>query len=235
MSTTSSTRIPVKPAEFAAYMGTTDDYQMKNTPANYTLWNWTAAESAEWHAFRQQSDSLYAQFSDKKHSNTDIKDQVKALVRLVRKYDNDKATGHKLLDKVASFGSISDCEIFHVKRGTPIAASRSVRRSGPGIQKPVLGVKNISHSQHQLTVTNPDTPRSKSLPEGIKFAKVYRFIGAAAPADIKQYEFIGNAKRGLIISDFSEGEQGKAFYLARYESSSGELGSPSEVVSAVIA
>ena len=96
--------------------------------------------------------------------------------------------------------------------------------------------KNIE-GEHQLVVRNSDKAKSKALPKEIKFLKVYRYVGVTAPTSIKQYEFVGNAKRGLIISNFAElgldpNIKLWAWYIARYESTKGMLGNPSPALKA---
>jgi len=227
-------RIPRKIAEFAAYMVSTDTYQ--TTTTNFTRWGWSAVESAQWHTFRTQSDALYAQYSEKKHRTTDIKDQMHKLVNDTIAYDQT----HHLLDRIASTpmppAIMTDFEMFHIKKGTPLQDTTLTRSSDMGMKKPVLTVKKITHLQQQFTVNNPDKPKSKGLPKGIKFAKVYRYIGTTPPVNADVYKFIGNAKRGLIISTFEDADGGKTvWHIARYESNTGVLGQPSEAVSTVVA
>jgi len=221
-------------------MDNTDDLQLTNNPTpppalNYLKWGWTAVESAQWTTYRKQSDKLFQQLSDKKKSTGDIKDQMKLLIKTVKQYDHDKITGHKLLDKVALSGTSSDCETFRVKRGTSLAKSASKTSGDTGTLIPVLTLKKNKEGEHQLTVKNPDKPKSAALPHGMKFAKVYRFIGTAAPKSIDDYKFIGNAKRGLIISKFAdEGLDPNiklwAWYISRYESNKGMLGEASAAI-----
>jgi hypothetical protein len=125
MSTKTTGRISSKPSEFAPYMQSTDKLQLSIdiTTGNpkWKVWGWTSAQSAQWTSYRNQSDTLFPQWSDKNHNNTDITDQMNILIKAVKKYDNDPLTGVHLLDKVALGGTISDCETFHVKRGTALA------------------------------------------------------------------------------------------------------------------
>ncbi|MBI3503172.1 MAG: hypothetical protein HY063_15400, partial [Bacteroidetes bacterium] len=124
-----NTRIPNKPSEFAAYMVNTDNYQLANN--RYQNWGWTGQESTDWHNFRSQSDTLYAQYADKRHKNTDIKDQLLILIKNVLRYDHDKNTGHHLLDKIALNGTVSDCETFRIKKGTLLQDTTLTRTAAP--------------------------------------------------------------------------------------------------------
>ncbi|MBI3502116.1 MAG: hypothetical protein HY063_09995 [Bacteroidetes bacterium] len=234
------TRIPTKATEFAPYMDNTDDLQLAANPTapppqNFQKFGWTAAESAQWTAFRKQSDKLFQELSDKKKSSTDIKDQMKILIKNVKAYDHDKLNGHKLLDKVALGGTTSDCETFRVKRSTALAKSPAKTAGDPGTLIPVLFLRRMKVGEHLLTTKDPDKKKTEAIPHGMKFCKVYRFIGTAAPTSIKQYEFIVNAKRGLALSKFSDlgldpNLKLWAWYIARYESSTGKLGDPSSAL-----
>ena len=102
---------------------------------------------------------------------------------------------------------------------------------------PAITMKKNIEGTHQLAVRNPDKSKSRALPKGMRALKVYRYIGTAAPTSIKQYEFVGNAKRGLIISNFAElgfdpNIKLWAWYIARYESTKGMLGNPSPALKA---
>src|ERR1035437_9754536 len=133
-------RVSSVASEFAAFMQRTDDLQLSPGRVAGTHkwqdWGWTAAQSAQWTAYRNQCDLLYPKYADPKHVNTDITDEMNLLIANVKKYDNDHLTGARLLDKVALSGTISDCETFNVKRGTALAG---VSHQGAGSQRAVLG------------------------------------------------------------------------------------------------
>lgn len=231
------TRIPTRPEQFAPYMDNTDDLQLAANPTapppqNFQKFGWTAAESAQWTAFRKQSDKLFQQVSDKKKSTSDLKDQMKILIKNVKAYDHDKLSGHHLLDKVALNGTTSDCETFRVKRGTALAKSVTKTSGDTGTLIPVLSVRKNNVGEHLLRATNNDKEKSKAIPKGMKFLKVYRFIGTKPPSSIDDYIFVANAKRGKALSHFSDlgldpNVKMWAWYIARYESSTGKLGDPS--------
>ncbi len=248
MATRATGRIPNKASAFAVYMQNTDNLQLSAgipaTTKKWQNWGWTAAQSAQWTSFRTQSDALYPQYADENHNNTSITDQMNILIKSTKKYDNDVLVGFHLLDKVALGGTINDCETFRVKRNSPLAGvshqgaatARSVGGiavgTGASAGKPVLVIKKYDVGEHRISVTNPETPTSHALPDGIKFAKVYRYIGIAAPTGINQYMFVGNAKRGSVLSSFADADLSAfaanvsvyAWYIARYESNKGILG-----------
>ena len=233
------TRIPTEPDVFAPFMDNTDNHQLSINPvsgqAYWKDWGWTTADSAQWTAYRTQSDKLYLLYSDKKHNNTENRNEMTTLIKNVKAYDHNPLTGHHLLDKIAIMGTMNSCSIFKVKRGTPLVLTADKIGPLPGTLIPVLTERLNTEGEHKLAVRNPLKPKSRAIPKGMKFCKVYRFIGTAAPTSISQYQFIGNAKRGLIVSNFAEiglDPTAKlwAWYIARYESTKGVLGNPSKAL-----
>jgi hypothetical protein len=104
--------------------------------------------------------------------------------------------------------------------------------TGASSLKPVLSIKKYDVGEHIVGVVNPETPKSSALPDGIKFAKLYRFIGTVAPTALSQYVFVANAKKGKALSSFADADLAAfpvgtvvyAWYIARYESNTGVLG-----------
>jgi hypothetical protein len=240
-------RISTNASAFAVYMQNTDNLQLANGITTGTKkwqnWGWTAAQSAQWSAFRTQSDLLYPQYADKNHNSTGIIAQMNLLIKATKKYDNDPLTGNHLLERIGLYGTLSDCETFHVKRNTALAnvshLGAAGQRSAGGVAvgtgaswvKPILTIKKYDVCQHHISVTNPNTPNSHALPKGIKFAKIYRYVGTVEPTGINQYLFIGNAKQGAGLSSFADADLAAfatgtavyAWYIARYESNKGVL------------
>jgi hypothetical protein len=235
----SQERISAEPDVFAPYMDNTDNHQLSINPVSgqafWKDWGWTAADSAQWTSFRTQSDKLFLLYSDKKHNTTENREEMITLIKNVKAYDHNPLTGHHMLDKIAISGTMNSCSIFKVKRGTPLVLKPDKIGPLPGTLIPVITVKENTEGEHKLAVRNPKTPKSRAIPKGMKFCKVYRYIGTAAPTNISQYQFIVNAKRGLAISNFAEIGLDPtvklwAWYIARYESTKGVLGNPSAVL-----
>jgi hypothetical protein len=127
-----------------------------------------------------------------------------------------------------------------VKRGT--ALERVSRQGNPaqhnisalvaGDGKPMLKIKKYDVAEHLISIGNTDSPKRAALPDGVKFVKVYRFVGTTAPTALAQYTFVGNAQRGTVLSSFTDIDLAAfaadavvyAWYVARYESSKGVLG-----------
>jgi hypothetical protein len=228
-------RISRDPAECTAYMLRTDNLQKSVlTPPStlrYTLYGWTAQESADWTNFRERLESLYKLYSNPDKVGPSIRKQIKLLINEIRRYDNDKLNGHKLLNKVAVNGNVDDWRSFNVKRDTTLASDPVHHGDDVELPLPDIIVKKIGVGFHELLITNSESPGSKKKPEGIQFVKVYRYIGKVAPTSHSQYVFLDNAKIGKIISKFVnleivDNEKIYAWYYACYESKNGKLGRP---------
>ncbi|HLG35911.1 MAG TPA: hypothetical protein VI757_13610 [Bacteroidia bacterium] len=230
------TRIPTQPSALASYLETTDDYQtaaILPAPPNYTRWNWTSQESTDWHDFRVNYGTLYQKFSDKNTRNKSIVAQQKVLNKAIHKYDNDTVTGHHLLDRVALTGTIDDCEIFRVKRGTALADTTPTGPPDPGSVAVTIAIKKSEHLLTQLLIKTADQV-GRGRPKGIKEIMVFKAItaqNAPAPA-LKDYQYVGDVKRGLTNVQHEDTVEGsKAWFFARVKNSKGETGPPSSPVS----
>lgn len=236
----SNSRLSYVPSRFVSQIIVLDDLQlMAGEPADtkkFENWHWTDAESAHVTAVRVKAEEFWNQMIDKKNCPPNTRDEMRILIDDFMAYDHGENEPHKLLNKIADFGSIQDCNTVGVKRGTPLAKSPAV--SGGNILaskvRPTLAVRSNLIGSHLLTVRNPETPDSRALPEGIKCARIYRYIGTVTPTKFSQYESIGNAKSGLfesLLSDVQPTEDRLyAFYIGRYEDTRGELWEACEVL-----
>ena len=85
----------------------------------------------------------------------------------------------------------------------------------------------IKHLSHKLRLTDPANPHTQSKPKGVRAIQVFRFVGTSAPADVSEYQFVGDATRFLFESKFTLADVGKtAYYLARYVNTRGIPGDP---------
>jgi len=226
-------RIPKKVKDFVPYLDDLDDLQLSDgsTPPakKWEDWSWSEEESEKITEYREAADVLFEKLSNKKFIYTEIRDEMKTLIKNVRSYDNDKLTGHHLLDKIALFGTMSDCETANVKRGTPLELSPSHKKGDKVTKVPVMEVVEYLPGRHKIKVTDPETPKSRAKPVGIKFVRVYRFIGSEEPTKFSQYTEIDNAENGYVISELPESETTGstkvwAWYRSRYESNQGVEG-----------
>ena len=228
-------RFSSTPSKFVPQIIVLDDLQLSpgvSNPSRFMDWYWTSDESVWITKCREDAEKLWLKMIDTRNCPPEIKDEMKLLIRGFMAYDHGNVDPHNLLDKIADFGTIQDCESVGVKRGTPLAKAPSQDVSGmlEAMLKPAIGLRRNDIGQHLLTVVNPETPDSKAVPKGIKCARVFRYIGTTAPTKLSQYESIGNAKRGLFLSKFEDLEPQTvkiyAWYIARYESTRGVMGDP---------
>jgi hypothetical protein len=202
-------------------------------------WHWSAAEAQYVTATREAADDYWDIVKDNRNCPPEVKDEYKILINDFMAYDHGKSNPHHLLDKISDFGSISDCETVHVKGGTPLAKT-PVKGGGTVVNEiPNVWIIKNEEGKQMIGVTNPETPDSKALPKGIKFAKVLCFIGEKAPTNLNAFTEIGNAKRGQYLNKLIEGELSGsvklyAWYYALYENTKGVKGKPSIIVKAQV-
>jgi hypothetical protein len=242
----SNTRLSYVPSKFVARLDVVDELQLSDgTPPNtkkYMDWGWKDTESAHVTLIRKKADEYFELMKDKKNCPTVVRDQMTILIADFMAYDHGKTEPHKLWDKIAAFGSITDCESAGVKRGTPLAKAPTEDDEVPIVEqmlKALIGIRVNAIGMHLLSVVNSASPSSKALPKGIKFAKVFVYIGTEPPANLKQYYVIGNARRGMFLNKLNdiepvEGKDLYAWYIVRYENTRGELGEPSNRLKAEI-
>jgi hypothetical protein len=226
-------RISRNKEKFNTYMNTTDDLQKSDLPSpstekRYTLWGWKNEESEQWSLYRETSNNLMMLLGDPTKTGPANIKKMNVLIKEVRAFDNSKINGHHLLDKVASFGSVDDQIAFNVRRGTVLDDPAEEAEKKPEMMVPSLSIIEYGLGQQLIGAAQSDATKTIALPEGIKFLKIYRFIGVEKPQSTDDYHFLGNAKRGRLLSSFEgvqavEGKTLKAYYLARYESNIGEL------------
>jgi hypothetical protein len=230
-------RIPPRPADFAAYIQRTDNRQLSINPATgeprWKGWTWTAAESEQWAKFRKRCDELYVVYADKNLKSTLVKDSMHLLIRETRNYDNNPRSGHKLLSKIAVKGMIDDWVTFRIKQSTSLEKKPVRNRNNTVKHVPTVSLRKIDIGIHVLSVRNPETPSSRALPEAIIFAEVFRDVGTKPPKSINDYKDVGVAKRGIFRSRVSSPADGNvkkyyAWYVTVYVSRNGKRGNMSQ-------
>jgi hypothetical protein len=237
-------RLSYVPSRFVSQIIILDDLQLSaGEPPDtkkYENWYWTDAESAHVTAVRTKAEEYWNQMMDKKNCPPTIRDEMRIHIHDFMAYDHGENEPHKLLNKIADFGTIQDCNTVGVKRGTPLAKSPNLSGSEVVVTKvsPVIDVRINKIGRHLLTVRNPETPDRRALPDGIKFARIFCYIGTAKPAKLNQYEQIGNAKRGLFENLLENVEPTEdrlfAFYYGRYETPKGETWPDSDPITVEI-
>jgi hypothetical protein len=228
-----TSRISKKIAEFVLQMQVTDDLQLSIlTPPStkrFTLWGWSADESAAWTAFRTEAEVLYQIYGDPDKVTSAIRNKLKTLIINVNKYDHDPTLGHKLLDRVALLGTVDDCKSFNIKRSTSLAKVPIHGSGDPLTLTPRVGLKEVKKGMHVIDVDEPTMPGVKGKPKGVLAILIFCYIGQQAPTSNKQYSLVGAAIRGRFIYKINDVEvQGSvrlyAFYCARYLTTTGILG-----------
>lgn len=230
--------------KFSAQIVVLDELQKSDGIAPGTKkwedFQWVLADSEFVTKTRNQSDELMLIIDSYRHCPPETKDKMELLIDEFMKYDHDRVLGRRLLDKIALNGTIDDWEKLGIKRGTSLAKAPVQGHGNILVSKVRASISLRSNSEllHILIIRNVDTPDSSALPEGIKRAQVYCYIGKVAPTKYSQYELIGNAKRGIYKHFISGLEPSTdriyAWYYVRYESNRGELLEPGSVLKAEI-
>ena len=105
------------------------------------------------------------------------------------------------------------------------------------IKEPTIALKEQTHLVHKIVVNYPGT-KSRKKRKGIKEVMVYMMVQAvtvAATPALSVFQYVGDMKRGVYTSTFSDTQEGqKAFYYIREKSTRGVLGNPSMVIGIVI-
>lgn len=236
-------RISENFTKFHDYMKRTDLRQLtvllEPDTLRFTLYQWTPEESEAWTTFRQRTETLFALYSNPDTVGPAVRKKMKELIKEVRKYDNDPAEGHHLLDLVAIRGDMDDWLTFNVKKNTPLAQNTNPNRYHDELAQPLVVILKNTEGVHVIGATNPATPETTKLPRGAKLLLVHRYIGTQPPANLNDFTLLGAAKRGRIVSNFNPGELDTkqklyAWYYACYKFKSGKHGRPSEIVRAQI-
>lgn len=240
-----NTNIPQKILEAIIYIMALDDLQLSKGSGGigtfkWQDWHWTQEESIFWHKMRNILSPMLKPYSNKKTITNEDKAMIRQTIKSLREYTGYDVGGHRLLFKIIAHGEYSDWAVANIKLGTPLAKKSGYHKSDSTamLQPTVIIRKNII-GEMQLMVFNPNTPTSLRLPDGMKFAKVYRYIGTEPAKSVNDFTFCGNAFRGKLCVNFADVDQSSnvvlyAWYFARYESNKGELGAPGARVSAQI-
>ncbi len=193
-------------------------------------WHWVDAESVMWTSFRVILEKFREAYANKKTISIADRAVVKQTIKAAREYSGFDVNSHRLFLKIAAFGDIHDWNVANIKYGTPLAKKSGTAKSdSPKALQPVVFIQKVLSNEMVLIVASPETPNRVALPEGMKFAKVYRFIGEKAPKSTADFDFYGNARKGKLDVNFDGVDltgpnKLYAWFYARYESNKGELG-----------
>jgi hypothetical protein len=127
-----------------------------------------------------------------------------------------------------------DKKVWYIDEPNPITPSLdAVLHQHP---VPALTIHETRSLQHTLDAVNPDSPKSRSMPEGMQFIWIKRFIGATAPTDPELYATVGFSGRFRSVSNFSAVyKRQQVWYIACYLSTTGVIGNFCDPISGTVA
>jgi hypothetical protein len=127
-----------------------------------------------------------------------------------------------------------DKKVWYIAEPNPKTPSLEAVHTQQAV--PSLKISVIKPLQHTIDSVNPDSPKSKGMPAGMKFIEIARFIGTTAPTDPSQYTHLLFSGKPRNFSNFaSTGARQIAWYIARYISNTGAEGNWSTPVNSNIA
>jgi len=128
--------------------------------------------------------------------------------------------------------ALSDADRVAMGLTVPAATRGSV---GVPTSSPVATIDFGQRLMHLISFRDHDTPASKAKPDGVRGAQIYIHIGGPMPASPDEFTFIATDTKAPYIYHFEMSDLGKtAFYLLRWENTTGQTGPWSEIVSAVV-
>ena len=118
--------------------------------------------------------------------------------------------------------------------GLPVYDDTPTRVAVPA-SRPVLGVDASQRLQHKISFRDADATDSRAKPEGVREIELWSKVGAPAPTDASQCQFVlAGSKNGLMVA-YTGAQAGQpVHYMARWKNTRGEYGPWSETVIATI-
>jgi hypothetical protein len=116
-----------------------------------------------------------------------------------------------------------DKKVWYIAEPNPITPVMDLMRTAHPV--PNLSIHETKSLQHTLDAVNPESPKSKSLPAGIQFLWLKRFIGATAPTDPDLYSHVMFSGKFRCVSNFGMTyKRQPVWYIACYISTTGVVG-----------
>jgi hypothetical protein len=116
-----------------------------------------------------------------------------------------------------------DKKVWYIAEPNPLTPVMDLMRTAHPV--PNLSIHETKSLQHTLDAVNPGSPKSKSLPAGMQFIWIKRFIGAAAPTDPDLYSHVIFSGKFRSVSNFAmTAKRQPVWYIACYISSTGVVG-----------
>jgi len=116
-----------------------------------------------------------------------------------------------------------DKKVWYIGEINPITPAIDLMRTAHPV--PALSIHETRSLQHTLDAVNPGSPKSKSLPLGMQFIWIKRFIGATAPTDPDLYAHVSFSGKFRSVSNFAMTyKRQPVWYIACYISTTGVVG-----------
>ena len=101
--------------------------------------------------------------------------------------------------------------------------------------RPLVTVDTSERLLHTVQWRDESTPKSRAKPAGVREAQVWRKIGAPAPVDASECQFVDTTSKPSLVIPYAGADAGKpVHYLVRWKSSAGDFGPWSETVIATV-
>jgi hypothetical protein len=156
-----------------------------------------------------------------------LKKKILAIIRPLR-------ISLKAEDKTSpGFLSEADKKFFYIPiPNVPTSSADTMRTNNP---VPALSMYSVRHMEHIIDTHDPGAPKSNSLPEGVQFLWLKRYIGTVPPTSEAQFTHLLFSGKFRNISDFEAADLNQsAWYTGAFISTTGEVGGWSPFISATI-
>ncbi len=128
----------------------------------------------------------------------------------------------------------TDKTAFFIPEPNPRTNSLETFRIAASV--PLLSLSSVKHLEHFIDATDPSTPKSTALPDGVTFIWLLRYVGTTAPTDWTQFSHLRFSGKFRNISSFLATQaKSDVWYTACYISNTGEIGDFSPFLHATIA
>jgi hypothetical protein len=101
--------------------------------------------------------------------------------------------------------------------------------------RPLVTVDTSERLLHTVQWRDESTPKSRAKPAGVREAQVWRKVGAPAPVDASECQFVDATSKPSLVITYASADAGKpVHYLVRWKSTAGDFGPWSETVIATV-
>ncbi len=134
------------------------------------------------------------------------------------------------------YSGLADSILTDIDRNTLNLKKPATRTSAPvPSTQPIAKIGTAIRLQHLIEFWDVATPNSRARPVGVRGCEIWYFIGATAPADVKQYRFLAVDSESPYIATFDGTDAGKSvWYILRWTNTRNQTGPWSAPVMATI-